>query len=154
MAWLGTSELVSAVSNAGGLGIIGSGNAPGSWVRGPFPGDPGYSHLPWHSRGIGDLVGGNPGNFFYVGGTSMATPHVASVAALILQKNPGLSQTQVESIIKSTALAIPKTGSRAIFDFDHFATITWDTDCGDDSCNAVGSGLIRADKAVVATPTP
>jgi len=33
MAWLGTSELVSAVSNAGGLGIIGSGNAPGSWVR-------------------------------------------------------------------------------------------------------------------------
>jgi len=128
--------------------------APGSWVRGPFPGDPGYSHLPWHSRGIGDLVGGNPGNFFYVGGTSMATPHVASVAALILQKNPGLSQTQVESIIKSTALAIPKTGSRAIFDFDHFATITWDTDCGDDSCNAVGSGLIRADKAVVATPTP
>lgn len=33
MAWLGTSELVSAVSNAGGLGIIGAGNAPGSWVR-------------------------------------------------------------------------------------------------------------------------
>jgi enoyl-[acyl-carrier protein] reductase II len=33
MAWLGTSELVSAVSNAGGLGIVGSGNAPGSWVR-------------------------------------------------------------------------------------------------------------------------
>jgi enoyl-[acyl-carrier protein] reductase II len=33
MAWLGTFELASAVSNAGGLGIIGSGNAPGSWVR-------------------------------------------------------------------------------------------------------------------------
>jgi len=33
MAWLGTSELVSAVSNAGALGIIGSGSAPGSWVR-------------------------------------------------------------------------------------------------------------------------
>ena len=47
--------------------------APGSWVRGPFPGDPGYNHLPWWSKGIGDVVGGNAGNFFYVGGTSMAT---------------------------------------------------------------------------------
>ncbi len=33
MAWLGTAELVSAVSNGGGLGIIGAGNAPPSWVR-------------------------------------------------------------------------------------------------------------------------
>jgi enoyl-[acyl-carrier protein] reductase II len=33
MAWLGTAELVSAVSNAGGLGIIGSGDAPPEWVR-------------------------------------------------------------------------------------------------------------------------
>jgi len=33
MAWLGTAELVSAVSNGGGLGIIGAGNAPSSWVR-------------------------------------------------------------------------------------------------------------------------
>jgi len=33
MAWLGTSELASAVSNAGGLGIIGSGDAPADWLR-------------------------------------------------------------------------------------------------------------------------
>ena len=33
MAWLGTTELVSAVSNAGGLGVIGSGDAPPDWVR-------------------------------------------------------------------------------------------------------------------------
>ncbi len=33
MAWLGTSELVSAVSNAGGLGTIGSGDAPTEWLR-------------------------------------------------------------------------------------------------------------------------
>ncbi len=33
MAWLGTHELVSAVSEAGGLGIIGSGNAPPQWLR-------------------------------------------------------------------------------------------------------------------------
>jgi enoyl-[acyl-carrier protein] reductase II len=34
MAWLGTAELVSAVSNAGGLGVIGSGDAPTEWLRG------------------------------------------------------------------------------------------------------------------------
>ena len=33
MAWLGTAELVSAVSEGGGLGLIGAGNAPPSWVR-------------------------------------------------------------------------------------------------------------------------
>lgn len=33
MAWVGTQELVTAVSMAGGLGIIGSGGAPASWVQ-------------------------------------------------------------------------------------------------------------------------
>lgn len=33
MAWLGTAELASAVSNGGGLGIIGAGTAPPSWIR-------------------------------------------------------------------------------------------------------------------------
>ncbi|MFP3976050.1 MAG: enoyl-[acyl-carrier-protein] reductase FabK [Dehalococcoidia bacterium] len=33
MAWLGTWELASAVSEAGGLGVIGAGNAPPEWVR-------------------------------------------------------------------------------------------------------------------------
>lgn len=33
MAWVGTAELAAAVSNAGGLGIIGAGNAPGDYVR-------------------------------------------------------------------------------------------------------------------------
>ncbi|MEW5881660.1 MAG: S8 family serine peptidase [Pseudomonadota bacterium] len=128
--------------------------APGSWVRGPFPGDPGYNHLPWHSRGIGDLRGGAGTNFFFVGGTSMATPHVASVAALMLQKNPTLAQAQVESLLKSTALPLSPSGSRAIFDFDHPATITWDTLCGAVPCDAVGAGVVQADAAVASTPAP
>lgn len=33
MAWVATAELAAAVSNAGGLGIIGSGNAPGEVVE-------------------------------------------------------------------------------------------------------------------------
>ena len=129
--------------------------APGSWVRGPFPGDPGYNHLPWWSKGIGDLVGNNSGNFYYVGGTSMATPHVASVAALMLQKNPTLTQAGVEAILKSTALAIPATGSRTIFDFTTpNVTISWDATCGASACDAVGSGLIQANAALAATPAP
>lgn len=33
MAWVATAELAAAVSNAGGLGIIGAGNAPANFVR-------------------------------------------------------------------------------------------------------------------------
>jgi len=33
MAWVSTAELAAAVSEAGGLGIIGSGNAPADWLE-------------------------------------------------------------------------------------------------------------------------
>ena len=33
MAWVAEYHLASAVSNAGGLGIIGAANAPAEWVR-------------------------------------------------------------------------------------------------------------------------
>ncbi|WP_461570638.1 enoyl-[acyl-carrier-protein] reductase FabK [Thermincola ferriacetica] len=33
MAWVSTAELAAAVSEAGGLGIIGAGHAPAEWVR-------------------------------------------------------------------------------------------------------------------------
>jgi subtilisin family serine protease len=121
-------------------------------VRGPFPGSPGYAHLPWWSNGIGDLVSNNPGNFYYVGGTSMATPHVASVAALMLEKDPTLTQADIESKLKATALPIPATGSQTILDNTVVATITWDTDCDGTPCDAVGSGLMLADEALNAVP--
>lgn len=145
------SDFSSRAINASGqqLDVL----APGSWVRGPFPGDPGFSHLPWWSNGLGSLRGRNPGNFFYVGGTSMATPHVASVAALMLQKNPSLVQGQIESILQFSALPIPPVGSQLVFDFDHFANIGWDNTCGAlGACDAVGFGLIQADAAIAATP--
>jgi serine protease len=46
-------------------------------------------------------------NYAYYMGTSMATPHVAGVAALMLSKNPNLTPDEVESKIKSTARAFP-----------------------------------------------
>jgi subtilisin family serine protease len=129
--------------------------APGSWVRGPYPGDGNYAHLPWWSRGIGDLVGGNPGNFYYVGGTSMATPHVASVAALVLQANPDLTQVQVEAILEGSALPLASSGSPDVWDpFNAagpgFYPVPWDTDCDGVPCDAVGAGLLQADGAVAA----
>lgn len=118
--------------------------APGSWVRGPYPGNPGYSHLPWWSAGNPrGIVSG--GSFFYVGGTSMAAPHVTGVVALMLQKDPSLDQAQVESILKSTALPI-KSGSATVWDISPaqgWYTYSWGKD-------ATGSGLIQADKAVKA----
>jgi hypothetical protein len=72
---------------------------------------------------------------------------------MMLQKNPGLTQAQVETILKTTALTIPASGTRIIFDFaTPNVSISWDTDCGGAACNAVGSGLIRADAALAATP--
>jgi subtilisin family serine protease len=121
--------------------------APGTWVRGPFPGVPGYSHLPWWSPGLGWYYGRNPGNFYYLGGTSMSAPHVTGVAAQLLEKNPTLNQMQVESILKSTAVPIP-AGSMEIFDLSPvqgWYTYAWES-------NATGAGLIQADLALAATP--
>jgi len=119
--------------------------APGSWVRGPFAGDPGYNHLPFWSKGIADLLGSNPGNFFYVGGTSMAAPHVSATAALLLEKNDGLTQGEIESILEDTALPIP-AGSRQVWDpfaagGPAFVTVSWGAD-------ATGHGLIQVDAAL------
>jgi subtilisin family serine protease len=122
--------------------------APGSWVRGPYPGDPGFSHLPWWSKGIADLVGGNPGNFYYLGGTSMAAPHVTAAAALLLEKSPALTQAQIEAALKSATLPLPQIGDRTVYDISPVAGWTypaWDTDCNGAPCDPVGAGLIQLD---------
>jgi subtilisin family serine protease len=127
--------------------------APGAWIRGPFAGFPGYNHLPWWSRGISDLIV-NPGNFFYVGGTSMAAPHVSAAAAIALQKDPTLQQAGIEALFESTALPIG-AGSRQVWDpfatdangnpTPKFVTVTWGAD-------AAGEGLLQVDAVVDALP--
>jgi O-methyltransferase involved in polyketide biosynthesis len=78
----------------------------------------------------------------------MATPHVSAVAALILQKKPDLTQSEVESILKSTALHI-SPGSMVVFDYGPLGW-TWYTMEWDET--ATGAGLIQADKAIEAVP--
>lgn len=75
-------------------------------------------------------------NYAYYMGTSMATPHVAGVAALMLSKNPNLTPDDVEARLKSTARPFPA------------------------SCSGCGAGIVDAAAAVDAaagsatTPAP
>lgn len=49
--------------------------------------------------------------YAYASGTSMATPHVSAVAALMFSANPGLKPGQVEQLLQSSARAFPATCS-------------------------------------------
>lgn len=73
--------------------------APASWPDVMAPGTNVMSAKAFvSSGGLGLLE-----NYREMSGTSMAAPHVAGVAALMLQADPGLSPADVESIVESTA---------------------------------------------------
>jgi subtilisin family serine protease len=116
----------------------------------------------------GPIGGGGIGltDYIFGQGTSFASPHVAGVAALMLQKNPGLTAAQIEEILENTALPLPP-GCRdtrfATFSPGHWPSIRWIdlvrglfafdvTVCWDAS--PAGHGLVQADAALAATPLP
>ncbi|MDR2962687.1 MAG: S8 family serine peptidase [Bacteroidales bacterium] len=70
-------------------------------------------------------------------GTSMATPHVAGVAALVLSVNPNLTAQQVRDIIESTA---QKVGGYTYQSTTNRPNGTWN--------NQMGYGLVNAYAAV------
>jgi serine protease len=49
-------------------------------------------------------------DYAYYNGTSMATPHVAGVAALVWSNNPDCTSTQVRDALKSTAIDLENAG--------------------------------------------
>ncbi|HVG32154.1 MAG TPA: S8 family serine peptidase [Pyrinomonadaceae bacterium] len=101
--------------------------APGSWTVGPYQ------------------VNSGQLSYFFLGGTSMASPHVAGIVALMAQKNRSLTAAQAESILTKSAIPLAP-GCRNVVDPDIGPTqLCWGAD-------ATGSGLATADKALKATP--
>ncbi len=68
-------------------------------------------------------------SYYYLSGTSMASPHIAGIVALMVQKDPDLTATEAEAILESVALDIP-----------NFTDVDF------------GSGFVTADAALAATP--
>lgn len=78
-------------------------------------------------------------SYFYLSGTSMASPHVAGIVALMAQKKSSLTASEAEATLESVAIAMG-AGTRVV----NGVSVTWGT-------NATGSGLITADAALNAT---
>ena len=74
-----------------------AGSNYGPWVDVAAPGGEIYSTMPTYLVTMN--LGGYKKNYDYLSGTSMSAPHVAGLAALILSKNPYLSNEEVKSII-------------------------------------------------------
>ena len=101
--------------------------APGSWIVGPY-----------------HLNSSNKTSYYYMGGTSMASPHVAGIVALMAQKNPGLTALEAEAILEGTA--IPLAPGDLVVNSPYGPLLyEWDAD-------ATGAGLVNAAAALAATP--
>lgn len=66
--------------------------APGTWIVGPYQVNSGQT------------------SYYFLGGTSMASPHVAGLVALMAQKDPALTAPLAEVILEGSALPLPGFG--------------------------------------------
>jgi subtilisin family serine protease len=85
-------------------------------------------------------------SYFFLGGTSMASPHVAGIAALMMQKNGSLTQSDVEAYLEGSAISLAPGCRNVLTPFGPAPeTFCWGAD-------ATGAGLATADAALAATP--
>jgi subtilisin len=81
-----------------------------------FSNSPGIIQLAYVTAPGVNIYSSVPGNeYAYYSGTSMASPHVAGVVALMLSANPNLTEGQVRQIITSTA----RNSTQSIFANSH-----------------------------------
>ncbi|MFH0819177.1 MAG: S8 family serine peptidase [Patescibacteria group bacterium] len=57
----------------------------------------------------------NDGTYGYYSGTSMATPHISGVVALIKEAHPSFTPDQIKTVLKATATDLGQTGSDRYF---------------------------------------
>lgn len=107
----------------------------GDWVDVAAPGLYIYSTFPNHPYTINKSP-----NYDYGSGTSMSTPHVAGLTALVWATGYGTSNSAVRQQIESTADAIPGTGTYWIHGRIN-------------ACNAVGGNCTYGGEQPTPTPT-
>lgn len=103
-------------------------SAPGAWIVGPY-----------------QVNSGNRTSYFFLSGTSMSSPHVAGIAALMMQKNPALTQGMVETLLEGAAKPMGAGCATVNNPGGATATTCWNAD-------ATGAGFITADAALAVTP--
>jgi subtilisin family serine protease len=98
----GAYNNVYCVASCNGSNVKSSFSNYGNWVDITAPGENIYSTVPTNS-------------YNYMSGTSMATPLVAGLCALMLSKCPLMTQTNVLNCISSTAVNIYSIGANATY---------------------------------------
>jgi len=110
--------------------------APGAYVVGPYKPEVAWSGTAW--------VNINAATAYYgLWGTSMATPHVAGIAAIIAYHYPQFNQADMEYVLKKGASRIPMSSDGA-FVYD---TSPWIFKWVD---HDYGSGWLTLDNAMMA----
>ncbi|MFP3883418.1 MAG: S8 family peptidase [Actinomycetota bacterium] len=101
--------------------------APGSWVLGPF-----------------NLQQGQT-SYFFLGGTSMASPHVAGTVALMAEKDSGLTASEADTILTGSAIPLDPGCLDVLGPTGTSTELCWGSD-------ATGAGLLDAATALADTP--
>ncbi len=122
---------VGATDSSDGIASFSS-RGPVSWVNDPTYGTQTYIKPDVSAPGVWINSTWPGGGYNTLSGTSMATPHVSGLAALILQKYPGLSPSQLKNKLEDTSIDLGPQGMD----------------------NTYGAGRINAYSIFIQTPGP
>jgi minor extracellular serine protease Vpr len=132
MTW--THTPLSIPNPSGGLLVLGTtGSSSGPTAKLGFK-----PNLAAPGGGINSTFPLEMGGAATIGGTSMASPHAAGAAALLIQARPGISPREIRALLQNTAVPVP-------------APLALNLGDARDATLRQGAGLIRVDIAARAT---